>query len=239
MKSQWRCRICEKALSTKQNIEKHLEKLHPGYDRTQKQYTVEFMTRDEINTSNPKKQIKTSKSAYSFFSGMKNIFTQKGLCKDLTLYPQTSATSLPEQTLNDNSSSSYPGYTVETQLDENTVAGIENNPNEKNKKEDEALPEPSTNLCESVQSSSLVVDPETTSGLLPTPLDTAFDESPPPTPGVEVINQADMSPSLSPPVADTMRFRAPFKTRGGCGCDKCSRENCGVCFSCLNRSKTK
>ena len=62
MKSKWKCKICQKVLSTKQNVEKHIDKLHPGCDKTKKQ-CVEVISNDEIISSNPKKQNK-SKSAY-------------------------------------------------------------------------------------------------------------------------------------------------------------------------------
>lgn len=239
MKSKWKCKICQKVLSTKQNVEKHIDKLHPGCDKTKKQYSVEVISNDEIISSNPKKQNK-SKSAYSFFSGMNNIFTQKGLVRELTLYPPTGDTSLPDKAMDENTSSAYPDLTMDTH--ETT----EKTPNEDSTKEDESLPETSSNPYESVKSPLLSVNLETSSGILPTVLDTAFEDSPPPTPCAEVtdrassvINQTEWNPATPAPATDTVRFRPSFKTRGGCGCDKCNRENCGTCYSCLNRSKTK
>ena len=86
MKTQWKCAQCNKVISSKQNIEKHVKKLHPDRDKTVKQYSVVHVTSEDIQTKKPKKE-KEPKSAYSLFAGLQNIFAHKDLCKTFSLYP--------------------------------------------------------------------------------------------------------------------------------------------------------
>ena len=86
MKTQWKCAQCKKVISSKQNIEKHIKKLHPDCDKTVKQYSVVHVTSEDIQTKKPKKA-KEPKSAYSSFAGLQNIFAHKDLCKTFSLYP--------------------------------------------------------------------------------------------------------------------------------------------------------
>ena len=213
MKSYWKCKICEKVLASKQNIEKHLVKLHPGSDQTQ--YTVVQVTHDEDKSA--KKQTKP-KSAYSFFSGMQNIFSHTDMCKDLTLYPPNKGTA------------------------------NENIQDKNNVQDDKAPSELSSSFCKDTNSPLPSMNSKTTSDgsdLFLGLLDTAFEESPPPTPDnsvvstgpPDVIDQNDKKLPTKP--TSSVRFKPPFKPRGGCGCENCNRDNCGKCFNCLNRSKLK
>ena len=221
MKPKWKCTICDKILATKQNIEKHIEKLHPDSDKTQKLYMVVQMASDEDKSD--KKQSK-GKSAYSFFSGMKNIFSQKDLCKDLTLYPHANDKNLAVQTLKKDEYQNTEAVTVQDIS-----------------KDDENIPK----ICEAVKSPPPPANLETHFEFFISELDTAFEESPPPTPSGEGVSREALPLvelqylNLPPPIPGVVKFKPPFKTRGGCGCEKCNRKNCGNCYNCLNRSKSK
>ena len=228
MKSKWKCLTCNKILATKQNIEKHIEKLHPDCNRTQQQYTVVQVSSDE---NNPEKKQSKGKSAYAYFSGMKNIFSHKDLCKNLNLYSETSARSVEDQTLDDTAASNNPNIE-----DKKTEAGTVHSEDQNPSKDDGTLPE----VCGTMNSPPSPVNLETHYDLFISELDTAFEESPPPTPISEEPPQIDLE-DMTPPssLPGSLKFKPPFKTRGGCGCEKCNRENCGNCYNCLNRSKTK
>ena len=234
MKSNFKCRVCNKVLASKQNIVKHLAKLHPDSDKTQ--YSVVQVAREENEST--KKQTK-AKSAYSYFSGMKNIFSDRNLCKDISLYSHDSNnTSVPDPTENQDISNSSE---ASKNVFNNIKTGKEDNQEEMNIQEDEFLPHPSSSSNEVLMSPSPSVISETNSDFLITELDTAFDESPPPTPdNVSVSGEPHSLEDMNPPPPSlgggTPRFKPPFKTRGGCGCEKCRRDNCGNCYNCLNRS---
>ena len=228
MKSKWKCLTCDKILATKQNIEKHIEKLHPDRNRAQQQYTVVQVSSDE---NNPEKRENKGKSAYSYFSGMKNIFSHKDLCKNLNLYSETSDRSVEAQTLDDATDSNNSN--IENKKTETRAVHSED---QNHSKDDEILPE----VCGAMDSPPSPVNLETHYDIFISELDTAFEESPPPTPSSVAppqIDLEDMNPPSSP--QGSLKFKPPFKTRGGCGCEKCNRENCGNCYNCLNRSKTK
>ena len=86
METQWKFAQCNKFIQSKQNIEKHIKKLHPDCDKTVKQYSVVHVTSEDIQTKKPKKA-KEPKSAYSSFAGLQNIFAHKDLCKTFSLQP--------------------------------------------------------------------------------------------------------------------------------------------------------
>ena len=86
MKQKWKCSICNKVLSSKQIVENHIIKLHPDSDKSVKQYIQVQVTSEEKQSKKPKKV--KAKSAYASFSGLFNIFANKDLCKDFSLYPQ-------------------------------------------------------------------------------------------------------------------------------------------------------
>ena len=79
MKSKWKCLTCDKILATKQNIEKHIEKLHPDRNRAQQQYTVVQVSSDENNPEKKGKQRKVC--LLIFFRNEEYFFTQGPLQK--------------------------------------------------------------------------------------------------------------------------------------------------------------
>ena len=147
MKSNFKCRVCNKVLASKQNIVKHLAKLHPDSDKTQ--YSVVQVAREENEST--KKQTK-AKSAYSYFSGMKNIFSDRNLCKDISLYSHDSNnTSVPDPTENQDISNSSE---ASKNVFNNIKTGKEDNQEEMNIQEDEFLPHPSSSSNEVLMSPS-------------------------------------------------------------------------------------
>ena len=238
MRSKWKCNLCGKVLASKQNIEKHIEKLHPSCEKIEKHYTVEYVECEESNTS--KKQSKP-KTAYSFFSGMNNIFLHKDMCKDLTLYSHSSA---PDTTSTVDMASREPDQDIEL----GTTEGEKGNTRDLDIPDTtgEFLPGLSNFISESLKSPLPIDNLETGSDISLTHLDTGFDESPPLTPSAEVLEETSTVIDIetgNPPSrhsgGDNINFKPPLKTRGGCGCEKCNKSNCGKCFNCLNRSKTK
>ena len=146
---------------------------------------------------------------------MQNIFSHTDLCKNLTLYPQ------------------------------NKETGNENIQDKNNVQDDQTSSELSTSFYKDTKSPLPSRTTSDGSDLFLGLLDTAFEESPPPTPDYsvfstgppDVIDLNDRNLPTEPPRLVT--FKPPFKSRGGCGCENCNRDNCGKCFHCLNPHSTK
>ena len=76
MSNKWQCLLCAKIVSSKQKVESHLEKIHPGSNKDSTAYKC--VPKSKLKTVKDDSS-KPKKSAYSSFSGLNNIFNEKSL----------------------------------------------------------------------------------------------------------------------------------------------------------------
>ena len=86
-KSKWKCKVCTQELSSKQKVENHIKSLHPD-DCI---FGVKGLySRVTASVNNNKLESKSSKpAAYSSFSGLYSIFSDKDICRRFELYPSS------------------------------------------------------------------------------------------------------------------------------------------------------
>ena len=84
MKHKWRCNLCQKMLSNKQMVEKHIAKIHPEAGNGKHYLRLEVVS-EESKTGKLSK-----KPAYASFDKLQNIFSQESLCEKLDLYGKNS-----------------------------------------------------------------------------------------------------------------------------------------------------
>lgn len=287
MKQKWKCSICNKVLSSKQIVENHIIKLHPDSDKSVKQYIQVQVTSEEKQSKKPKKV--KAKAAYASFSGLFNIFANKDLCKDFSLYPQANQKDKNKQQqppINQtadmqgviearNDSTIGSGELVLTEAigvtmpkddstmgphesgDDNVMVGditnrndseaenLVNNSDAGNNDNDGFLPQLTQFLSESlshplppidldISTSNLFNNLEEESEISPFLAGTSSIQS---APRVPMFNNFGQTAPASVTQSNDRRkeFKAPFKTRGKCGCEGCVREPCRICYFCQHK----
>ena len=119
MSNKWQCLLCAKIMSSKQKVESHLEKIHPGSNKDSTAYKC--VPKSKLKTVKDDSS-KPKKSAYSSFSGLNNIFNEKSLLSKFSLYPPVKDSHKTPQidvTLEDDIV--QPTGEAESQLSEETV----------------------------------------------------------------------------------------------------------------------
>ena len=94
MKVKWKCTVCNKQLSSKQNVQCHIRTYHSNEVTIAKPYcrvTDESSNHGLKGILGPKNVVVKKKAAYNAFKGLKNIFADGSLCNTLNLWPSTAS----------------------------------------------------------------------------------------------------------------------------------------------------
>ena len=104
-KSKWKCKVCAQMLSSKQKVEEHIRSLHPDSNLVN---STDMYVRVQVSKKPEKKDSRSSKpAAYSSFSGLYSLFSDKDICRRFELY-SSSKLSSNEIVFSDSSNDGVP-----------------------------------------------------------------------------------------------------------------------------------
>ena len=230
----WKCNLCEKLLSSKQNAAKHTKAVHNDSSITISCIKEDISSGRKITSNN------AQVTAPNYFSGLNNVFSNNELVEDFSWGSRAEKNmSLPEVseelTVQGINTSSLEHITV-MELSEagpSSSSGPQFRPPFKtsymSREVAVNLPQPdSHDICEtnSIESDTIrnIGSMETLDMNANSNLDLAASSSD------DIINE-----DIVPPVQLTVTVS---KRRGHCGsssCVGCNRKPCGSCYNCLNK----
>ena len=210
--------MCQKELSSKQNVECHIKTFHPERDSSD----ANLHTRILNNSGDKDKGRKDcKKKAYNSFKGLKSMFSDPSLCEKFDLWSKS------ESSVNGNSA---------TDLDkgDNILHPVSDETENAVKSFKEMSSSASVDIEECPEAA--LVSGNSMESLTDSNLDTSvLRDSRDNTIESDMAPAVESSSSLTRQKGSSNRFVPPFKIRGNCGCENCMRQPCGSCCFCINK----